>query len=76
MKGVNMNVMINQHIFAGRWKQVRGRVKQWWGKFTEDDLDYVNGYVHRLISKVQERYLYARDQAEKEVARFMAQLDM
>lgn len=70
-----MNVMVNQDILSGKWNQVRRKVKQWWGKLTDDDLERINGHVDRLIGKVQERYIYNREQAEKEVARFMAQLD-
>ena len=70
-----MNVMINQDILSGKWKQVRGKVKQWWGKITDDDLEFINGQTDALVGKVQERYIYSREQAEKEVARFMEQLD-
>jgi uncharacterized protein YjbJ (UPF0337 family) len=70
-----MNLMVNQDILSGKWKQVRGKVKQWWGKMTDDDLDDINGYVDALVGKVQERYGYDREQAEKEVTRFMQQLD-
>ena len=70
-----MKVMVNQDMLSGKWRQVRGRVRQWWGKLTDDDLERINGHVDRLISKVQERYIYNREQAEKEVARFMEQLD-
>ena len=70
-----MNLMVNQDILSGKWKQVRGRVKQWWGKMADDDLDYINGSVDALVGKVQEQYGYNREQAEKEVTRFMEQLD-
>ena len=70
-----MNVTINQDILSGKWKQVRDKVKQWWGKITDDDLEFINGQTDALVGKVQERYTYSREQAAKEVARFMEQLD-
>jgi uncharacterized protein YjbJ (UPF0337 family) len=51
----------------GNWKQFKGRAKQQWGKLTDDDLDRWAGRRDELIGKIQERYGYQRDQAEREV---------
>jgi uncharacterized protein YjbJ (UPF0337 family) len=53
-------------ILEGKWKQLKGEVKIWWGRLTDDDLDQIAGSKDKLIGKLQERYGYARDQAEKE----------
>lgn len=58
---------MNADILKGKWRQLRGEVKQWWGNLTDDDLDKVEGEREKLIGIVQERYGYARDQAEREV---------
>jgi uncharacterized protein YjbJ (UPF0337 family) len=68
-----MNVTFNQDVLAGKWKQARGKVKQWWGKLTDNDLDRINGQIDQLVGTVQERYGYTREQAEKEVTKFMDQ---
>src|SRR5262249_9266519 len=34
---------MNRDTLAGKWKQMRGQVKQWWGKLTDDDLDRIDG---------------------------------
>lgn len=65
---------INQDILAGKWKQTRGKVKQWWGKLTDNDLDRINGRIEELIGNLQEVYGYTREQAEDEVNRFMDQV--
>ena len=52
---------------AGEWKQLKGKVKQKWGKLTDDDLIYVAGHRDQLIGRLQERYGIARDEAEKQV---------
>lgn len=65
---------INQDILAGKWKQTRGKVKQWWGKLTDNDLDRINGRIEELIGSLQEVYGYTREQAEDEVNRFMDQV--
>lgn len=58
---------MNADILQGKWKQVRGEMKQWWGNLTDDDLEQIDGHKDKLIGKVQERYGYARDRAEQEV---------
>ena len=68
-----MNVTFNQDVLAGKWKQARGLVRQWWGKLTDNDLDRISGRVDQLVGIVQERYGYTKEQAEKEVAKFMEQ---
>lgn len=70
-----MNIAINQDILAGKWKQVRGKARQWWGKLTDNDLDRVSGRFEELVGLVQERYGYTREQAQKEVERFLEQFN-
>jgi uncharacterized protein YjbJ (UPF0337 family) len=58
---------MNWDIIEGKWKQMRGQAKQKWGKLTDDDLDQIGGKRDQLIGKLQERFGYERDRAEREV---------
>ncbi len=58
---------MNEDILKGKWKQIRGRSKEWWGKLTDDDLDMIDGNRDQLIGKLQERYGYTKDRAAQEV---------
>ena len=60
---------MNQDILAGKWKQMRGELKTWWGKLTDDDFDRIGGEKDKLIGLIQEKYGYTREQAEQEVER-------
>src|ERR1700731_4238122 len=60
---------MNEDVFAGQWKQMRGELKSWWGKLSDDDLDRIGGQKDKLIGLVLEKYGYARDYAEQEVER-------
>ena len=62
---------MNQDIFAGQWQQMRGTLKAWWGKLADSDFDRIGGQTDKLIGLVQERYGYAREQAQQEVERRM-----
>jgi uncharacterized protein YjbJ (UPF0337 family) len=53
--------------FEGNWKQFSGRVKEKWGKLTDDDLDVINGRREQLEGKIQERYGIAKDQVRRDV---------
>jgi uncharacterized protein YjbJ (UPF0337 family) len=58
--------IMNSDQVEGKWKQVKGAVKQQWGKLTDDDLTVLSGKKDELIGKLQERYGYTREQATKE----------
>jgi len=60
---------MNQDIFAGQWKQMRGELKSWWGKLADDDFERIGGQKDKLIGVVQEKYGYAREKAQQEVER-------
>jgi uncharacterized protein YjbJ (UPF0337 family) len=52
---------------AGNWKQLTGKIKENWGKLTDDDLTAINGRREQLEGKLQERYGYAKEKAQKEI---------
>jgi uncharacterized protein YjbJ (UPF0337 family) len=58
---------MNTDILKGKWKQMRGELKTWWGDLTDDDLDRIEGERDKLIGLLQERYGYTRERAEAEV---------
>jgi uncharacterized protein YjbJ (UPF0337 family) len=60
---------MNKDIFEGKWKEMRGQVKEWWGKLTDDDLEQAEGKADRLIGLLQQKYGYTREQAEEEFER-------
>jgi uncharacterized protein YjbJ (UPF0337 family) len=57
---------MNNDVLKGKWMQLKGEVRRQWGKLTDDDVTQIEGNSEKLIGKLQERYGYARDQAERE----------
>jgi uncharacterized protein YjbJ (UPF0337 family) len=51
----------------GNWKQFKGSAKEKWGKLTDDDLDVIEGKRTELAGRLQQRYGYAKDEAEKNI---------
>jgi uncharacterized protein YjbJ (UPF0337 family) len=58
---------MNSDQLKGKWKQIKGSVKERWGKLTDDDLDIIDGKHDQLVGKIQERYGVAKDAAQKQV---------
>ena len=59
---------MNWDRIEGNWKQLKGKVKEQWGKLTDDDFDVVAGRRDQLAGKIQERYGVAKDEAERQVS--------
>jgi uncharacterized protein YjbJ (UPF0337 family) len=58
---------MNKDILEGKWKQMRGNAKTWWGKLTDDDLDRAAGKYDVLAGLLQEKYGYTRQSADEEI---------
>jgi uncharacterized protein YjbJ (UPF0337 family) len=61
---------MNWDRIEGNWKQFKGKVKEQWGKLTDDNLDIIAGNRDRLAGKVQEAYGISKDEAMKQIKRF------
>lgn len=66
---------MNKDMLEGKWKEMRGQMKIWWGKLTDDDLDLAAGHAEKIIGLLQQRYGYTRERAEEEFNRRMMELD-
>jgi uncharacterized protein YjbJ (UPF0337 family) len=62
---------MNEDILEGNWKQIRGRIKEFWGDITDDDLDRIEGQRDVLVGTLQERYGYTRQEAEDSLEDFL-----
>ena len=69
------SIKVNQDILEGKWKQVKGKVKQQWGKLTDDQLDQISGRREELAGLLQEHYGYSVSRAQKEVDDFVYRID-
>jgi uncharacterized protein YjbJ (UPF0337 family) len=58
---------MNWDRIEGNWKQFKGKIKEQWGKLTDDELDEINGNREQLEGKLQKRYGYAKDEAKRDV---------
>jgi uncharacterized protein YjbJ (UPF0337 family) len=61
---------MNQDQVEGNWMQFKGKVKEQWGKLTDDDLDIIAGKRDQLLGRIQARHGLAKDEAEKQLDDF------
>jgi uncharacterized protein YjbJ (UPF0337 family) len=65
---------MNWDEIEGNWKQLKGKVRSQWGKLTDDDVEVVNGKRTELLGLLQTRYGHAKEEAEREIERWIKQL--
>jgi len=63
---------MNKDQVAGGWKELKGKVKEQWGKLTDDDLMAIEGNQDQLAGRLQQRYGIAKEEAEKQIREFRA----
>jgi uncharacterized protein YjbJ (UPF0337 family) len=59
--------IMNKDVFEGKWNQIRGEAKAWWGKLTDDDLERAAGRFDVFTGLLQEKYGYSREHAADEI---------
>ena len=65
----------NQDIVQGKWQELKGQVKQQWGKLTDDDMQRLSGKTEELVGVLQRRYGYGKVQAEMEIGKWVSAYD-
>jgi uncharacterized protein YjbJ (UPF0337 family) len=65
---------MNWDKLAGEWKQAKGKIRSKWGKLTDNDLETIAGKKDVLIGRLQERYGWKKDQAERDVDDYLKKM--
>jgi len=66
---------MNWDQVEGKWTECKGKVKEKWGKLTDDDLNVISGKRDQLVGRLQERYGTAKEEAQKQADEFVTALD-
>ncbi|MGZ5092417.1 MAG: CsbD family protein [Burkholderiales bacterium] len=59
---------MNWDRIEGNWKVFKGKIKEQWGKLTDDELDVIAGKRDQLIGRLQKAYGITKDEAERQVS--------
>jgi uncharacterized protein YjbJ (UPF0337 family) len=66
---------MNKDVLEGKWKEIRGQAKGWWGNLTDDDLTRAAGKWDVLVGLLQQKYGYTREQAADEIDRRITEFE-
>ncbi len=61
----------NKDVLMGKWHELKGKVRQQWGKLTDDDVEKLSGKTEELAGVLQQRYGYTKAQAETEINKWV-----
>ena len=61
---------MNKNIVSGKWEEIKGKVKEQWGKLTDDDMKQVEGNFQKLKGVIQQRYGHKEEEAQREIDAF------
>ena len=59
-------------ILLGKWHELKGHVREQWGKLTDDDLTKLSGKTEELSGVLQQRYGYDKAKAETEINNWLS----
>jgi uncharacterized protein YjbJ (UPF0337 family) len=65
---------MNWDQLAGEWRQTKGKLRSKWAKLTDSDLEMIQGKKDILLGRLQERYGWKKDQAEKDLDDYLKKL--
>ena len=57
---------MNEDMISGKWKQLKGKIKEQWGEITDDEIDKLEGRKDRLVGTLQERYGMSKAEASRQ----------
>jgi uncharacterized protein YjbJ (UPF0337 family) len=58
---------MNNDVWKGKWKQLKGEIQKQWGNLTNDDLDKLQGDRKKIEGLLQERYGIAKNEVTKKL---------
>lgn len=58
---------MNKEILSGNWQELKGKIKQQWGKLTDDDLTVISGNKDELYGKLKKYYGYNKEEINKKL---------
>jgi uncharacterized protein YjbJ (UPF0337 family) len=67
---------VNWDVVKGKWNQFKGEAREQWGQITDDEWDQIAGNKDKLLGKLQERYGWSREEAERRADTYFSSRDV
>lgn len=62
---------MNQQIFEGHWKEIKGLIQRTWGEITNDEVSKMKGTYQELEGLLEKKYGYKKQKSEEEIRDFL-----
>jgi len=62
---------MNKDIIQGKWKEIKGQLKQQWSEITDDDIGHMQGTYDELEGTLQKKYGYKKEEAQEQIQNFI-----
>lgn len=62
---------VKNRVIEGKWEQVSSKIHARWGKLTDQDIAKINRNHEQFNVTLQERYGYAKKEAENQIQRYL-----
>lgn len=59
------------NITEGKWKEIKGKIRDKWGDLTEDEVEKSQGNIDQIVGKIQQRYGFEKQEAAKKFNEFL-----
>jgi uncharacterized protein YjbJ (UPF0337 family) len=66
---------MNKEQFAGKWQQLKGKIKSTYGDLTDDEIETYNGKQDQFFGTVKERYGIAKEKVQEQMSKWESELD-
>lgn len=67
--------MLNQQQFEGKWTEIKGGIRNLWGKITDDELEQFKGNITEVTGLVEEKYGETKEEIRQKLDRLMESFD-
>jgi uncharacterized protein YjbJ (UPF0337 family) len=65
---------MDKQTIEGNWMQIKGKIREQWGKLTDDDVDVIAGKRDQLAGRIKERYGKTAEEADREITEFESRI--
>lgn len=67
--------MLNEEQFHGKWNEIKGGIKNLWGRLTDDELEQVKGNITEVSGIVEEKYGETKEEIKMKLEQLMDSFD-
>ncbi len=65
---------MNKDIFEGKWRELKGKIKEEWNDLTDDELEEAEGKAEKISGRLQAKYGWSKEESDSKFKAFVDKL--